>query len=93
MSLQSFPRAVFYNRERQLFELRSDAKRRLTRELKAGVRLSKKRNGELYRTIHNNSFGPTGVVPLVNPSLELNRCPTTYAVQVLYFLVRIQNTD
>ena len=79
---QSFPQAVFYNRTTRAFELRSDAKRRLVRELKTAVRLGKKRNSELYRAVLSNSFSPTPLVPIVQSSSDVKRLSTIYTVQV-----------
>ena len=81
---QSFPEAVFYNRETRVFELRSDAKRRLAREVKIAVRLGKKRNGELYRAVHNNSFSPFPLLPIGETSQEVKHLSAVYTVQVLY---------
>jgi len=79
---QSFPQAVFYNRETRLFELRSDAKKRLAREVKNAVRLGKKRNSELYRAVRQNSFSPNPLVPVVDAPTQVQRISTTYTVQV-----------
>ena len=80
--VQSFPQAVFYNRETRMFELRSDAKRKLAREVKTAVRLGKKRNSELYRAVLSNSFSPIPLVPIVEASPEVKRLSAIYTVQV-----------
>ena len=67
-----------------MFELRSDAKRRLAREVKIAVRLGKKRNGELYRAVHNNSFSPFPLLPIGETSQEVKHLSAVYTVQVLY---------
>lgn len=81
--VKSFPQAVFYNRRTRAFELRSDAKRRLARELKTAVRLGKKRNSDLYRAVLNNSFCAIPLVPTVQSSSDVKRLSTSvYTVQV-----------
>ena len=82
VAFQSFPQAVFYNRETRAFELCSDAKRRLTREVKNAIRLGKKRNSNLYRAVRNNSFSPIARVPIVDAPTKVQRISTTYTVQV-----------
>jgi len=82
VAFQSFPQAVFYNRETKVFELRSDAKRRLAREVRNAVRLGKKRNGELYRAVRNNSFSPIALVPVVDAPTEQRRISAAYTIQV-----------
>ena len=82
LSIKSFPQAVFYNRRTGAFELRSDAKRRLVRELKTAVRLGRKRNSELYRAVLNNSFSPIPLVPAVQWSSDVKRLSAVYTVQV-----------
>ena len=67
-----------------MFELRSDSKRRLAREVKIAVRLGKKRNGELYRAVHNNSFSPFPLFPIGETSQEVKHLSAVYTVQVLY---------
>lgn len=80
---QSFPQAVLYNRETRVFELRSDAERRLARQLKTAVRLGRKRNSELYRAVHSNSFSPIPLIPITTASPEVKRLSAIYTVQVM----------
>jgi len=73
---------VFYSRDRRVFELRSEATRRLARQMKAAVRLGKKRNGELYRAVLCNSFNRPPLVPAIEQSTQHKRLAATYTVQV-----------
>ena len=86
-SFQTFPSPLCFNKETKGFEVVSDAKREIAKQIKAAIR-SQKRTPKIYKVVKNHSYAPIPLIPIEPEqgpdSVAIN---TTYSVMVSSGLV------
>ena len=80
--MQTFPEALFFNKNTGWFEIVDGAKQRLSQKIKAAVRASKKRS-RIYRAVNQHSFTNLPLIPLEdNFDLGPEEIDTSFTVTV-----------
>lgn len=79
---QSFPTPLCFNKEKTGFEVVTEARKEIGKQIKAAIR-SQKKQSKIYKVVKNHSFIDIPLIPIVEPEgpdhIEIN---TNYTVTV-----------
>ncbi len=82
---QTFPEPLFFNKATGSFEILTDAKQKLVREIKSAVRAGRRQKA-IYHAARNHSFRSIPLIPIeMTPGTEEKEIDTAFTVEVYVY--------